>query len=133
MRGRLLFLLFTIFFSLGCQVSEEERIYKVLDRREEALRKKAISLYLSCISKSYQDKDENFSHLQSRVEGYFNTFESITYSSWDRSIHFDGETARVTQQFYMEVQEGAKKNRYSGKEALLLKKEGKEWKIIGGL
>ena len=133
MKGRLLFLLLTIFFSLGCQVSEEERIHQVLNRREEALRKKALSLYLSCISKSYQNKDENFGRLQSRMEGYFKTFESITYSSWDRSVHFDGETARVIQQFYLEVEKGGKKNRYSGKEALLLKKEGKEWKITEGL
>jgi len=133
MKGRLLFLLLTIFFSLSCQVSEEERIYQVLNRREEALRKKALSLYLSCISKSYQDKEENFGRLQSRMDGYFNTFESITYSSWDRSVHFDGETARVIQQFYIEVEKGGKKNRYSGKEALLLRKEGKEWKIIQGL
>jgi ketosteroid isomerase-like protein len=133
MKGRLLFLLLTILFSLGCQISEEERVHQVLNRREEALRKKALSLYLSCISPNYQDKEENFGRIQSRIEGYFKTFESITYSSWDRSVRFDGETARVIQQFYLEVEKGGKKNRYSGKEALLLKKEGKEWKIIEGL
>ena len=133
MKGRLLFLLLTIFFSLGCQVSEEESIDRILNRREEALRKKALSLYLSCVSKSYQDKEENFDRIRNRMEGYFSTFESITYSSWDRSIHFDGEKARVVQQFHLEVERGGKKNRYSGKEALLLKKEGKEWKIIEGL
>ena len=133
MKGRLFFLLFTVFFSLGCQVSEEERIHQVLNRREEALRKKALSLYLSCISRSYQDKGEDFGRIQSRMEGYFKTFESITYSSWDRSVHLDGESARAIQQFSLEVEKGGKKNRYSGKEAFLLKKEGREWKIIEGL
>jgi hypothetical protein len=34
---------------------------------------------------------------------------------------------------YLETEKGEKKNRYSGKEALFFKKEGKEWKIIKGL
>jgi hypothetical protein len=33
----------------------------------------------------------------------------------------------------LEVEKGKKKNWYSGKEGLFLKKEGKDWKIIKGL
>jgi hypothetical protein len=39
----------------------------------------------------------------------------------------------VIQQFYLEVEKGGRKNRYPAKEALFLKKEGREWKIIKGL
>lgn len=127
------YLLFTIFFLLTCQVSEEERIHQVLNRREEALQKKNLSLYLSCISKAYQDKEEDFSRLQNRIEGYFKTFDQIRYSSWERSVHIEGKTATVIQQFQLEVEKGLKKNRYLGKEALFFQKEGREWKIIRGL
>jgi len=97
------------------------------------LQKKNLSLYLSCISKAYQDKEEDFSRLQNRIEGYFKTFDQIRYSSWERSVHIEGKTATVIQQFQLEVEKGLKKNRYLGKEALFFQKEGREWKIIRGL
>ena len=105
----------------------------MINRREEALKKRDLSLYLSCISKAYQDKEEDFNRLQKRMEGYFNTFDRIGYSSWDRSVSIERDTARVVQRFYLEVEKGEKKNHYSGQEAFLLKKEGREWRIIRGL
>jgi len=126
-----LFLIFLLL--LACQDSEEEKIYQTLNRRQEALQKRDLSLYLSCISSAYQDKEEDFDRLQKRIEGYFKTFNRISYSSWDRSVQIDGEMATATQQFQLEVEKGEKKNRYSGKEVLFLKKEGKLWKIIRGL
>lgn len=133
MRRHILSFLLPILFLLACQASEEEKIYQILNRRQEALQKKDLTLYLSCISKAYQDKEEDFNRLEKRIEGYFKTFDRITYSNWDRSVHMEGETATVIQQFYLEVEKGEKKNRYSGKEALFFKKEGREWKIIMGL
>ena len=131
-RSSLLFVLFFLFV-LACQVSEEEKIDRVLNQRQEALQKKDLSLYMGCISKAYRDKEEDFTRLQRRIRGYFNTFDRISYSSWDRSFQIDGETAVVTQQFYLEAEKAGKKNHYSGKEVLFLKKEGKDWKIIRGL
>ena len=133
MRKYLPILLLTLFILLACQISEEERIHQTLNRREEALQKKDLSLYLTCISKAYRDKEEDFSQLQKRMEGYFNSFDQIQYNSWDRSIHIERDTATVIQQFYLEVEKEGRKNRYPGKEALFLKKEGREWKIIKGL
>jgi len=130
---RFLSFLLPVLFLLACQVSEEEKIYQTLSRRQEALQKRDLSLYLSCISNAYQDKEEDVVRLQKRIEGYFKTFDRITYSSWDRSVQIDGETSTVIEQFYLEVEKGEKKNHYSGKEVLFLKKEGKEWKFIKGL
>src|SRR4030066_797579 len=130
---RFLLFLLPVLFLLTCQVSEEEKIFQTLSRRQEALQKRDLSLYLSCISKAYQDKEEDVDRLQKRIEGYFKTFDRITYSSWDRSVQIDGETSTVIQQFYLEVEKGEKMNRYSGKEVLFLKKEGEEWKIMKGL
>jgi len=133
MRRHSLSFLLSLLFLLACQVSQEEKIYQILNRRQEALQKKDLSLYLSCISKAYQDKEEDFDGLRKRIEGYFKTFDRINYSSWDRTIQIDGEAAIVVQQFSLVAEKGEKKNRYSGKEGLFLKKEGKEWKIIKGL
>lgn len=133
MRRTLLPLLLIIFFLLACQASDEEKIHQVLNRREEALQKKDLSLYLSCISKAYQDGEEDLGRLQNRMEGHFTNFEQIGYTNWDRSIQIEGLTARAVQQFHLEVKQGEKKNHYSGKEALFLKKERGEWKIVKGL
>jgi len=132
-RPFLSFLFFIFLLLLACQISEEEKIYQTLDRRQEALQKKDLPLYLSCISRAYQDKEEDFDRLQKRIEGYFKTFNRISYSNWDRSVQIDGEMATAIQQFQLEIEKGEKKNRYSGKEALLLKKEGKQWRMIKGL
>ncbi len=126
-------LLLAVFILLGCSVSEEEGVLETLNRREEALQKRDIALYLSCISKAYQDKGEDFSQLQKRMDGYFKTFDQIKYSSWDRTIQMEGEGASVIQQFHLEVEKQRRTNRYSGKEALFLKREGRKWRIIRGL
>ena len=110
MRKRFLSFLLPVLFLLACQISEEEKIYQILNRRQEALQTKDLSLYLSCISTAYEDKEEDFSRLQKRIEGYFKNFDRISYSSWDRSVQIDGETATVIQQFYLEVGKGEKKN-----------------------
>ena len=134
MRRPFLSILFFIsIFLLACQISEEEKIYQTLNQRQEALQKKDLPLYLSCISRAYQNKEEDFDGLQKRIEGYFKTFDRISFSNWDRSVQIDGEKATAIQQFHLEVEKGEKKNSYSGKEALFLKKEGKQWRIIGGL
>jgi ketosteroid isomerase-like protein len=133
MRRSSLFFLASVLFLLACQVSEEEKIYQILNRRQEALQKKDLSLHLSCISTAYQDKEEDFNRVQERIEGYFKTFDRISYSSWDRFLQVDGEAVIVNQPFYLEVEKGEKKNCYSGKEVLVLKKEGGGWKIIKGL
>jgi hypothetical protein len=133
MKTPFLSFLFLISFLLACQVSEEEKIYQILNRRQEALKQRNLSIYLSCVSKNYHDKGEDFNQLEKRIDGYFKTFDQISYSSWDRTFQIDGETAIVIQQFHLNVEKGEKKNRYSGKEALFFKKEGREWRIIKGL
>ncbi len=130
---RLLPFVLPVLFLLACQISEQEKIDQTLNRRQEALQKRDLSLYLTCISKAYQDKEEDIYRLQNRIEGYFKTFDRITYSSWDRSVQIDGETSTVIQRFSLEVEKGEKKNHYGGKEVLFLKREGREWKIIKGL
>ncbi len=133
MKRNLLFPLFMILLLLACQTPEEEKIRQTLQQRQEALRNRDLPLYLSCISKAYHDKEEDFSQLQTRIGGYFRNFDRIEYLSSNVSIHREGDTAIVTQEFHLEVERQGKTNRYSGKEALLFRKEGRNWKIVGGL
>lgn len=125
--------LILLLFLWACQGSGEEQIRQTLNQRGEALKKKDLSLYLSCISKDYQDRDGGFLQLQKRMEAYFMKFDRIGYDSWDQSIEMEGEMATVTQQFHLEVGKGGKTNRYSGKEAFVLRREGRHWRIFKGL
>ena len=133
MRNSPLFPLFAFLLLLACQTSEEERIRQVLQQRQEALRQKDLSLYLSCISKAYQDKEEDFDHLRKRIESYFQDFDRIDYRSWNLSIRREGDVAVATQEFGLDVEKGERTSRYSGKEALFLRKESDQWKIVKGL
>jgi hypothetical protein len=133
MRKALVSALLTLLFLSACQTSEEEKIYQTLRQREEAFQKKDLSLYLSCISSGYQDKDEDFGRLKDRMEGYFKNFDRIEYRSWDRSVEITGESAGVVQQIQMEVERGGARKSHSGKEFLFLKKERGKWKITKGL
>ena len=123
MRRYFLSFLLPVLLLLAYQVSEEEKIYQILNWRQEALQRRDLSLYLSCISKDYQDKEEDFNWLERGIDGYFKAFDRITYSSWDWSPHVEGKTAMVIQPFHLEFEKGEKKDRYSGK----------EWKIMKGL
>jgi ketosteroid isomerase-like protein len=117
----------------ACTSSDQEKIERLLVQRAEAFQNKNLALYLSCISKDYQDKEENFEKLKNRVSGYFETFDRIDYSAWDRSIQVEGKNATTLQQFRIEVEKKGNKNQYAGREMLHLRKEGGEWKIVSGL
>lgn len=117
----------------ACTSSDQEKIERLLVQRQEAFQKKNLALYLSCISKDYQDKEEDFEKLKGRVSGYFETFDRIDYSAWDRSIQIEGRNATAIQQYRIEVEKKGKKNQHAGGEILHLRKEGGEWKIISGL
>ncbi len=133
MRRHPFLVLVFLFLFFACQPSGEERVRQTLNQRGEALKKKDLSLYLSCISEEYQDQAGDRDQLRKRMEAYFRDFDRIDFDVWDRSIQVEGETATVVQQFHLQVVKGGKSNRYSGKEAFLLRKEGKHWKIVKGL
>jgi ketosteroid isomerase-like protein len=117
----------------ACTSSEKGKIERLLVQRAEAFQKKNLVLYLSCISKDYQDKEENFEKLENRISEYFETFDRIDYNAWDQSIQVEGKNATATQQFRIEVEKKGNKNQYAGREMIHLHKEGGEWKITSGL
>src|SRR5512139_337378 len=120
------FLLLVLLFQ-ACASSDQEKIERLLVQREEAFQKKNLALYLSCISKDYQDKEEDFEKLKNRVSGYFETFDRMDYSAWDRSIQVEGRSATAIQQYRIEVERKGRKSQHVGAEILHLRKEGGEW------
>jgi hypothetical protein len=48
-----------VLFFLAFHISEEEKIYQTLSRRQEALLKRELSLHLFCVSSVYQGKEED--------------------------------------------------------------------------
>jgi len=133
MKRSLICLSLALLWLVACQKPDSEEIRQILQQREVALQKRDLSLYLSCISKSYQDKNENYDQLQNRIQGYFKSFDRIDYSAWDRSVEVDGERATVIQQFRLEVEKEGKRQMYTGRERLFLEKEGRDWRIKQGL
>jgi hypothetical protein len=117
----------------ACASSEKEKIERLLVLRAEAFQQKNLVLYLSCISKDYQDREENFENLKNRISGYFETFDRIDYIAWNQSIQIEGRNATALQQYRIEVEKKGKKNQHVGREMIHLQKEGGEWKIISGL
>jgi len=117
----------------ACPSAEEGKIERLLGQRAEVFQEKNLALYLSCISKDYQDKEENFEKLKNRVSGYFETFDRVDYSAWDQSIQVVSKNATAIQPFRIEVEKKGNKNQYVGREVIHLHKEGGEWKIISGL
>jgi ketosteroid isomerase-like protein len=129
---RFFFFLLLVLLLQAC-TSEKEKIERLLSERSEAFQKKNLALYLSCISKDYQDKEEDFGKLKNRVSAYFETFDRIDYSAWDRSIQIEGKNATAIQHYRIGVEKKGKKHEGVGAEMLRLQKEGGEWKIISGL
>jgi ketosteroid isomerase-like protein len=132
MRRSFSFLLLILLLQ-ACTAAEKGKIERLLVQRAEAFQKKNLTLYLSCISKDYQDKEENFEKLKNRISGYFETFDRIDYNAWDQSIQIESKNATAIQQFRIEVEKKGNKNQYAGREVLHLRKEEGEWKIISGL
>ncbi len=106
---------------------------EVLNRRERALERGDLSLYLSCISKDYQDKEKDFSAVGQKVARSISALKGIEFSFSDRSIYINGEFATVYQKVLLSVDTGGKKKHFSDRERLTLVKEKDGWKIIKGL
>ena len=124
------FLLLTLTF---CSSSPQDEIREVLNRREKALEQGDLALYLSCVSKDYQDKGKDFSAVGQKVARSIDSLKGIKLLFSDRSIYINGEIAMVYHKVELSVDTGGKKKHFSDRERLTLVKEKDGWKIIKGL
>lgn len=110
-----------------------ETIREVLEKREKALATADAVLYASIISPSYRDKGMDASTKRDDLARTLALFGPIAYRSTGRTIRIDGETATVTGRYVMKVRGSGKPLELAGEETIRLRREGKGWKITGGI
>ena len=134
--GKPLFFLIAVIVSLSwCGRSDQDMIREVIEQRAQAIERKNLDRYLECVSPAYHDSQgRGYDQLKERLETIFQGFERVEYLPGRRFVYPYGETAAVVQEFTLRFRpsEGEVTSR-KGKERIILKKEGKKWRIIDGL
>lgn len=118
-----------------CNRSDRDRVIEVVERREEAIEKRDLDRYLECISPDYHDgRGRGYTQMEERLGEIFRRFDQMEYLPGRRYLYPYGETAVVIQEFTLRFRapEGELTSR-KGKERIVLRKEGRDWKIIDGL
>lgn len=101
--------------------------------REQALENKDIDLYMSCISKNYNDNSDTYKTLKLKIEQLFSTYQKIDFSFSNRSIYIKNGSAKLVESYVMSVATSAGTDHIRGQECFTLIKEKNDWKIIKGL
>ena len=119
----------------ACAQDDRQLIIKTLQRREKALEKKNLNLYLDCISPAYRDSDgQDLSRLKQRFAEVVQAFTSIDFEPEQTLVYQNGLTATVIQEFVLHFQpQGEEPFARKGREKIVLRKEKGAWKIIEGL
>ena len=102
-------------------------------KRQQALLHKDVNLYLSIISRHYQDKGVDFTAKKKELESNFAVFDRIDYRSDGIAIDVTGGRATISGNYGLKVFIKGKELKLAGKEELRLVKESGGWKIVGGL
>ena len=120
---------------LACAQDDRQQIVKTLQRREKALEKKNLNLYLDCISSAYRDSEgQDLSRLKQRFSEVTQAFTSIDFEPGQTLVYENGLTATVIQDFTLHFQpQGEEPFARKGRERIILQKEKGSWKIIEGL
>ena len=130
-------ILWVFCLALVCACAQDDRqlIIQTLQRREKALEKKDLNLYLDCVSPAYRDPDgQDFSRLKQRFAEVVQAFTSIDFEPEQTLVYQNGLTATVIQEFILHFQpQGEEPFARKGREKIILRKEKGAWKIIEGL
>jgi hypothetical protein len=120
---------------LGCSGSDADKqaLKAVSLQRQQALRSKDINLYLSILSREYQDKNQDFAAKKKELEANFAAFDQIDYRSDGITIEIKGNQAIISGTYGLKVVIKGKVLKLEGKEEVRLKKERGGWKIVGGV
>ena len=127
--------LFCLFAIGSCAGSDRDSILKTLEQREKALERKDLNLYLKCISPEYRDAEgHGFERIRERFTEVTRAFESVELIPEKNLVYSDGVTATVIRDFTLRFRpEGEEPFSRRGRERIVLRKEGRSWKIIDGL
>jgi len=119
----------------GCTRSTAERqeIERVAELRSQALTTKNLDLYVSLISRNYQDKGKDFTAKKQELANTFHSFDRVEYRSWNRDIRINGDQATISADYDLRITVKGSPLALSGRETLVLRREAGGWKIVGGL
>ncbi len=133
MRHFLSGLVVVLMFACTGQSADRQALQSVAIQRQQALRNKDLNLYLTLLSRDYQDKGRDFAAKKKELESNFALFDRIEYRSDGYTIVINGDRATISGSYGLEVVIGGKTLKFAGKETLRLKKEPGGWKIVAGL
>jgi hypothetical protein len=125
--------LFCLFLGCAGPTTDRLAVEAVAAKRQQALNRKDIALYLSIISPAYNDKGKDYAAKARELEASFRTFDRIEYHSLDRKIEIGGAQATVSGTYRMTVVRRGKELSLEGVERIRLAKGADGWRIVGGL
>ena len=119
----------------GCSRSDQNRqeILKTLETRTNALNLRDMPMYLSVVSRNYNDKHKNYFQLKESLENNFRDYEQLSYEPGKPSITVEGSSAESVNSYRMKIKVRKKELTLNGTEHLRLAKEPEGWKIIAGI
>ena len=132
----IVFPLILLLFSFSCGGSpDKEDIKKVLSDRQIAFENKDQKLYLSCISKDYNQKTEDkvidIEEIKKKFESNTKVFDKVIITRKDISIYMKGDNlAEVYQKSLFKLKIEAESSTYKTVEKIVLEKKNGRWKIV---
>lgn len=124
-----------LLFASGCSRSDQnhQEILKTLATRTNALNLRDMTMYLSVVSRNYNDKHKNYVQLKESLENNFRDYEQLSYEPGTPTITVTGATAESVCSYRMKIKVRKKEMTLNGIEHLRLAKEPEGWKIIAGI
>ncbi len=129
----LLIILLSLLLSGCSKGADRSAIERLLKERQQALTSRDSRLYLTLISRDYQDKGLNYQTKSVELQNTLAAFDSIEYRVTAQRIELRGNAATVTGDYDLKVISGGKSLKMSGKEELGLRREREGWRIVSGL
>jgi ketosteroid isomerase-like protein len=131
----IVFPLILLLFSFSCGSPDNEEIKKVLSDRQTAFENKDQKLYLSCISKDYNQKTEDkvidIEEIKKKFESNTKVFDKVKITRKDISIYMKGDNlAEVYQKSLFKLKIEAESSTYKTVEKIVLEKKNGRWKIV---
>ncbi len=116
-----------------CGSSPTEQINQALDRRKEGMIKKDIDIYMSAVSRSYDDGKNSYADIRKKMQDFFSVFDKIELQIEDRSFYISGKDAKVVEKYILSFSFPAGTQTGKAEQLFIMRKEEDGWRIVNGL
>jgi len=107
----------------GC-ADDRVRVDRTLDAREQALNAKDVDAYMTLFGEDYVAAKPGL-NLRKQMQAKFDYYDSIYYESFGRNVTFEGEFARVIQEYKLvTVDKNGRTDRHDGVDHFMLRRHG---------